>query len=161
MRVFIFSWTFSTLRHSGNNLKQALISSAYVERRMTESVCLKSPERSMFCSTPQENVCEFIPDDNFALLQHYDLGWLFFMWHTAFELFWIFSGNLNAEWAVLPLSNKVAAMSDYATPNMMPLFDRISARISEMRNVLQFHLVHPKIKKDPPCPAKTTSIMQL
>jgi hypothetical protein len=40
--------------------------------------------------------------------------------HTASELFWIFSGNLNAKWAVLTPSNNVAAISDDATANAMP-----------------------------------------
>lgn len=50
-------------------------------------------------------------------------------------------------------------MPDDATANAMPLFDRISARISEITNVLP---VPPGAsqKKNPPCPAETASIMR-
>ncbi|KAK0157265.1 hypothetical protein PV327_011285, partial [Microctonus hyperodae] len=60
----------------------------------------------------------------------------FFMLHTAYGLFWIFSGSLNTKSAVLPPSNKVVAMPDDAMANAMPFFDRISVRVIEMRNVL-------------------------
>ena len=42
----------------------------------------------------------------------------------------MFNGSLNAECAVLPPSNKVAAIPDDATANAMKFFGRISARRS-------------------------------
>ena len=56
-------------------------------------------------------------------------------------------------------SNKAAAMPDDATANAMPLFDRISARISEMRIVLPV-LPGASKKKNPLCPAENAGIMK-
>jgi len=47
-------------------------------------------------------------------------------------------------------------MPDDATVNAMPLFNRILARIIEIRNVLPVTPGASK-KKNPPCPAETAS----
>ena len=64
----------------------------------------------------------------------------FYVAHCTWVILNIFRGSSNTERAVLPPSNKVAAM----TADPMPLLDRISARITQITNlspVVKFHAV--------------------
>ena len=51
-------------------------------------------------------------------------------------LLYMSDGNLNAECAVRPPSNKMAAMPDDAISNAVFCCDRIFARINDIKNVL-------------------------
>jgi hypothetical protein len=76
----------------------------------------------------------FIPYKNFAFFQHCGQGQLFF--YVAHCIWIVLNIQLAANNSMLNASIQVAAISNDSTINAMPLFDCISARISETRNVL-------------------------
>jgi hypothetical protein len=70
------------------------------------------------------------------------------------------NGSLNAEYAVRPPSNKVAAMTDEAIANAIFCCDRIFARINDIKNVFSIPPGAAQKKKSP-CSASTVRIIRL
>lgn len=69
----------------------------------------------------------------------------------------MFNGNFSAERAVRPPFNNVAAIPDEASVSAIPFWDRIDAKINDIKNVFPVPPGASK-KKYPPDPSFTTFI---
>ena len=143
-----------TLLHKYEDFKQALISSAGVELGMTGNVCLKSPDNKIKASPNKSEfplmslevlsnastdfLCAIVYSShtiNLHSCKSFAVPDVFDMLHVGVSVPTKFNGNFSAECAVLPPSNKVAAMQDEAKSNAILLWERIVASNKEIKNV--------------------------